>query len=215
MHKIEIKDRTRVLEILAVVLTGMGKFILMDWLDLRFVYISGACLFWMTYVFLRTRQTKGILSYWGFAKTKFRKTFIELLPIVAIGIGAFLWIANRQDTNVVNWSILPILLIYPIWGIVQQFIIVGLISRNLKDLKKYKIPQGVIVLFTSVIFAVVHYPHLDLVFGTFLLAILYSSLYLRGRNLIVLGIYHGWLGAFFFYTVMGRDAWQEVFGKMF
>jgi hypothetical protein len=53
---------------------------------------------------------------------------------------------------------------------------------------------------------------LILVAATFLLAIVYTTLFLKGRNLIVLGIYHGLLGALFFYTIMGRDLFLEVFG---
>jgi hypothetical protein len=37
---------------------------------------------------------------------------------------------------------------------------------------------------------------------------------LRIRNVFVLGIFHGWLGALFFYTVAGRDPFLEVFGKL-
>jgi uncharacterized protein len=51
--------------------------------------------------------------------------------------------------------------------------------------------------------------------GTFILALLYGYIYLRSRNLYVLGLFHGWLGALFFYTVVGRDPFAEVFGKLF
>ena len=69
-----------------------------------------------------------------------------------------------------------------------------------------------IVLITALVFGAVHYPHHLLIAGTFVLALVYAVLSLKNRNLIVLGTFHGWLGAFFYYTVLGRDAWQEVFG---
>ena len=47
--------------------------------------------------------------------------------------------------------------------------------------------------------------------GTFVLALLYSAVYLRERNLYALGLFHGWLGALFYYTVVGRDPFMEVF----
>ncbi len=37
---------------------------------------------------------------------------------------------------------------------------------------------------------------------------------LRIRNVYVLGILHGWLGALFYYTVVDRDPFIEVFGKL-
>lgn len=210
----KISDKTRWFEIAAVVLTGVLKFVLMDGLNLRFLYISMACSFWLVYVVYKAVNIKGILVYWGFTQHNFKKTFLELLPVGAVSVVIFFLLGNHLGKNILNWNILPILVIYPIWGVVQQFIIVGLISRNLADMKKFKLPIWSIVVITSIVFATVHFPYYHLVLGTFLLAVVYTILYLRGRNLIVLGIYHGWMGAFFFYTVMGRDAWQEVFGKL-
>lgn len=210
----KIKNPTRRFEVLAVTLTGFGKFLLMDVLDQRFLYITAACLFWIAYILYRSQKEKGILKYWGLSKKYFTKTFLELLPIVLLFIGGFIFMGNRMGTNILSWSILPILLLYPIWGIIQQFVIIGLLARNLKDMEGFKIPEILIVLLTAIIFAVVHYPYYLLIVGTFFLALVYTTLYLRERNLIVLGIYHGWLGAFFFYTILERDPWKEVFGML-
>ncbi|HEU5148393.1 MAG TPA: hypothetical protein VFT90_16820 [Chryseosolibacter sp.] len=57
-----------------------------------------------------------------------------------------------------------------------------------------------------------HYPFYWLMIGTFLLALFYGYVFLRLRNVYVMGILHGWLGAVFFYTVVGRDPFAEVFG---
>jgi len=207
----KITNQRRFLEILAVIITGLGKFIFMDVLNWRFAYIAAAILFWVGYVYFRFRKNNNILAYWGLTTKGFRKTFVELLPLALLSAFIFYAIGNKLGTNVLSWHILPILLLYPIWGIIQQFIIVGLIARNLKDMDNIHFPEGGIILVTAVVFSVVHFPFLLLVGATFLLALLYSFLYLRGRNLLVLGIYHGWLGAVFFYTVLGRDAWGEVF----
>ena len=89
-----------------------------------------------------------------------------------------------------------------------------MIYRNLHDLSSIKIPFWGVVLLTATVFALVHFPSLLLVGATFGLAIIYTALYLRGQNLLALGIYHGWLGGFFFYTLLNRDPWQEVFGVL-
>jgi len=44
--------------------------------------------------------------------------------------------------------------------------------------------------------------------------LLYGYIYLRSRNVYVLGLFHGWLGGLFFYTVVGRDPFIEIFGKL-
>ena len=207
----KISDKTRTIEISAVFLTGIGKFMFMDMLNLRLLFISVACSFWIAYMIYRARKNKEIFIYWGMSKKNFKKTFLEFLPVFIGSVILFVWIGNRMNTNIINWSILPILLLYPIWGIIQQFVIIALLARNFKDMNRFKMSNPVIILITAVIFAGGHYPHYLLIVGTFVLALVYTGLYLKGRNLIVMGIYHGWIGAVFFYTLLERDPWKEVF----
>jgi len=184
----------------------------MDILELRFPYIATACIFWIVYIFLRKKEIPEILKYWGLTFDNFTKTFLELLPLAIILSIAFYFIGNKLGTNILNINILPILLIYPIWGIIQQFIMIGIFARNLKDSDGIKLPTAGVVLAAAILFAVVHFPFQVLVVATFLLAIVYVNLYLKGRNLLVMGIYHGWIGGLFFYTIMERDPFFEVFG---
>lgn len=210
----KITDRIRLLEAAAVALTGLGKFLFMDLLEWRLPYIATACLGWLAYVLYRRKQAPEILSYWGFTTKGFRRTFLLLLPFALVLAVGFYLLGNHWGTNRLNWGILPVMLLYPLWGIVQQFLIVGLIGKNLRDLEQRQLSLWAVILITATVFAVVHFPFLLLVGGTFGLAIVYTYLYLRGHNLLVLGIYHGWLGGFFFYTLLDRDPWQEVFGAL-
>ncbi|MEL6142145.1 MAG: hypothetical protein AAFU67_11055, partial [Bacteroidota bacterium] len=109
-------------------------------------------------------------------------------------------------------SIILILLLYPIWGVLQQFLVLGIFARNLTDGWGGKLPLILVVGLTAVLFSIIHYPSSLLIGATFFLAIAYVILYLRGYNIISLGIYHGWLAAFFFYSVLGRNPWLEAFG---
>lgn len=208
----EIADERRWLEIALVMTTGIGKFIFMDMLNWRLPYILIACLFWLAYCFYRYQQQPNILSYWGLSLQGFKQTWLELTPFALCIGGLFVFMGYQLETSVLNWHILPILLLYPIWGIIQQFIIIALIAKNLSDLQKHTFSLPFIIVLTATIFASVHYPFPILIIGTFCLAIVYTLLYLKGRNLLVLGIYHGWLGGLFFYAILGRDPWLEVFG---
>ena len=67
-----VHDRRRVFEILAVFLTGVGKFVFMDWFKWKLPFIVAAILFWTAYVVLRERQVPGMLKYWGFRTDTFR-----------------------------------------------------------------------------------------------------------------------------------------------
>lgn len=211
---IPITNTRRLLEIFAVALTGIGKFVFMDYLDWRFFYISSACLFWISYIIYRYWKAPQLLKYWGLTSKNFKKTFVELLPVALILVVGFWFVGNALQTNILNWNILPLLIIYPIWGIIQQFVMIGILARNLKDMESKTIPDYLIVGITATIFAIVHYPFYLLIFATFFLALVYTTLYLKNRNLIVMGIYHGWVGAFFFYTILARDSWDEVFGNL-
>ncbi len=212
-EKIVISNARRNFEIIAVLVTGLGKFIFMDILEFRFPYIATACIFWILYIFRRKKEIPTILNYWGLNFNNFKNTFFGLLPLAILFSVAFLIIGNKMNTNILNLNIIPILLIYPVWGIIQQFIMIGIFARNMKDNDRTKLPTSVIVLLTAILFAVVHFPFTILVVATFFLAIVYTTLYFRGKNLLVMGIYHGWIGALFFYTIMARDPFLEVFGK--
>ena len=210
----KIRDNSRLFEIIAVLITGAGKFIFMDWLNWRAFYVVGACLFWIGFVIYRYKKDPNILEYWGFTKTNFKETFLMLLPLGIISVAAFFLIGNYFGTIIINKNIIPIFILYPIWGVIQQFIVVALVAGNLKDMENINISNASIIILTAFVFAIVHFPFLTLVGGTFLLALVYTTVYLKKKNLYVLGLFHGWLGAFYFYTIVGRDPWAEVFGVL-
>ncbi|MCI4670363.1 MAG: hypothetical protein MRZ79_19655 [Bacteroidia bacterium] len=186
----------------------------MDLLNWRFIYIAMACIFWIVYVVIRCRKERALLYYWGFRTDNFWKSFLTVLPFGLLSVFIFFVIGQYLGTNIMSWHIIPLLFLYPIWGCIQHFLMMGLLAGNLRDMESQSIPGILIVVFTSILFSIVHFPFQLLVLGTFLLAIFYCIIYLKEKNLYVLGIFHGWLGAFFFYTVMERDAFLEVFGKL-
>lgn len=208
-----VSNKRRLVEIFAVVVTGLGKFIFMDWLDWRLPYISIAILGWITYILYRQKTVKGVLRYWGFRTDNFKEVLLLLLPFGLLSVIAFFIVGYIQGTINITWHILPILIIYPIWGTIQQFLMIGLVAGNLNDLDYSPLNKVQIILINAILFAIVHYPNNWLVIGTFILALLYGWIYLKSRNVFVLGIFHGWLGGLFYYTVVGRDPFMEVFGK--
>lgn len=210
-----ISDKERKFEITAVLLTGAGKIVFMDILQWRLLYISISILGWAAYVIHRHKKVEAILPYWGFRTDNFKRVIVRILPFGIISVIVFFVVGYRLETINVTWHIIPILMLYPIWGVIQQFLVIGLVAGNLQDLKGNKLNKLVIIFFTALLFGLVHYPHYWLMLGTFILALLYGFIYLKERNVYVMGLFHGWLGALFFYTVVGRDPFAEVFGKLF
>jgi len=214
MPLISISDKTRVFEISAVVLTAVGKFVFMDLLPWRFPFILATTILWSCYVIYRSRRKLGITKYWGFRTDNFRKTIKIVLPFAIIALAGFIAIGIFQDSLNVTWHVIPLLILYPIWGTIQQFLVIGLTAGNLYDLKSPKISKVLVIFLASLLFGLIHYPFIWLIVGSFVLAIFYGFVYLKQRNLYALGIFHGWLGAVFFYTVVNRDPFIEIFGRL-
>lgn len=210
---ISISDKRRWFEILAVAFTALGKFIFMDALDWRLPFVFCAVLGWGIYIFYRHKTNNGILKYWGFRTDNFNDILKTMLPFGLVSIGICFIIGYFQNTINATWHILPILISYPIWGTIQQFLTIGLIAGNLNDMKKMRLSNFKIIFLTAILFSVVHYPSGWLMLGTFFLAIFYGYVYLKVRNVYAMGLFHGWLGALFYYTVVNRDPFQEVFLK--
>jgi uncharacterized protein len=210
----QISDQRRGLEIGAVIFTAIGKFVFMDGLNWKLPFIICAIIGWTCYVIVRRRRVPGILEYWGFTTNNFSKAFMTVIPFALVSIIACIVIGVWLETIKITWHIFPILLLYPLWGIVQQFLCVALVAGNMNDLRSNHFGKLTIVLVTALLFGGLHYPYYWLIAGTFVLALFYALVYLKVRNLFVLGIFHGWLGAIFFYTVVGRDPFEEVFSKL-
>lgn len=207
--------KRRITEILAVLATAAGKFIFMDNRAWRLPFILFAILAWTGYIIYRSVSVPGILAYWGFRKDNFRKVCRMLLAPGIMAIAAFFIIGGLQGAILLHWHIIPVLVLYPLWGTIQQFLLIALIAGNLQDMEGQRLSKQVIVLVAAVLFALVHYPYGWLMAGTFFLALAYGFVYLQARNLFVLGLFHGWLGGLFYYTVLGRDAFAETFGVLF
>jgi len=208
-----ITDKTRKSEIIAVLLTALGKFLFMDYLGWRLPFIIIAIVSWTTYILFRSRSDPSLLTYWGFRSDNFTEVLKMILPYGATALVGSIAIGAYRGTLQFTWHIIPILLLYPVWGTIQQFLLIALTAGNMQDMGEKRIHQNWNILFTAILFGAIHYPYVWLMVATFFLALFYGFIYLRKRNLYVLGLFHGWLGAVFYYTVLNRDPFMETFGK--
>ena len=115
MTSILISNKRRITEIAAVVLTAIGKFVFMDWLDWRFYFVVTAIVSWAFYIMYRSKSKPGILVHWGSRIDNYKKVFRKILPVGIISVIAFMGIGLYQDSIHYSWHIIPILIIYPVW----------------------------------------------------------------------------------------------------
>lgn len=207
--------RSKVLEIVMVLATAVGKFIFMDWLNWKFPFIVVMIFAWSLYVRSRYKQNPEVLQKWGFRWDNFGKVVRLMLPFGILAVVSSLAVGFWRDTLNLTWHIIPILILYPIWGTIQQLLVISLVAGNLHDLKLKGWNDWLIVFVAALLFGLVHYPYWWLVGGTFVLAMFYGYIFLKERNVYTMGLFHGWLGAIFFYTVVGRDPFMEVLGRYF
>ena len=208
----QISDRRRLLEVAAIIAVAAGRLLFMLELGWRIPFILIVTLGWGAYVYWRIRQAPNMKSYWGLTLTGFRASFTALLPIALACATVFLAFGYYFETQVLDWTIIIILLTYPLWGAVQQFLALGVFARNLKDGWGGRAKDWQVIVATGLLFGLIHYPFPVLMAATTVLGLTYSWLYLRGYNLLAMGIYHGWLGGLFFYTVLGRNPFLEALG---
>ncbi len=215
MTTFSISNKRRILEISAVILTAIGKFFFMDYLNWRFLFVTIAIISWVSYIIYCKSKQPEITKYWGFRTDNFNTVLKKVLPFGLLSVIMFICIGIYQNTINITWHIIPILFLYPVWGIIQQFLLIALTAGNMQDLKGQNLNKGIVILFSALLFASVHYPFMLLMIATFILAIFYGLIYLTERNIYVLGLFHGWLGGLFYYTVLDRDPFLEMFGKFF
>jgi hypothetical protein len=207
-----LRHRCGYLEISAVVLTAILHWILhgIGYLGL-FVFIAG--IFWLSYIVIRIVRERRILFQWGFRIDNLSIAFrIPSVFFLGTMTGMLIYAYYRGSLTITR-HMLYALALYPLWGLVQQFLIQVLIVNNLIEICKSE-KRVIPILIGILAFTTVHYPEWLLMLGSFFIGIIFIVHYIRIKNLLPLGLYHGWLGVFFYAWILGKDPWQEVFDHL-
>lgn len=185
----------------------------MDWLNWRAFYMVGVCLLWLGYILFRLKTNREYLTIWGFKKEYFKQTIIYLAPLIFISIIVSVLYSYYHKSLSFSWHFILVFFLYPFWGIIQQFMMLGIISQNLIAITEEKMSSFLVIFFVSILFCLVHYPSFILMGFTFFLEIVFITVYLKWRNLWAIGIAHGWIATFILYFILGRDLWAELLGR--
>ena len=96
--------------------------------------------------------------------------------------------------------------LYPLWGVVQQYVVNAFVLRRLRQAG---LPATGAVVATALLFGLAHTPNWPLAVGTLLAGLVWSSLYVREPNILVLGLGHAIL------AVLAYHAWPEDWPQRF
>lgn len=116
-------------------------------------------------------------------------------------------IAQFRNQYIMNSNIIILLLFYPFWGIIQQIVFQQIVTENIYLLTRN---NDITIILSSFIFGMIHCFDLYLCIGTFFLGLIWSQQYLKYKNVIILGVMHGWIGAFFYFLVLNKDPLQDL-----
>lgn len=205
-------DRPRWGEVAAVVATGVLHLVCKP-LGLQAVYIVAAVAAWIGFVVVTATRRPAVVRDWGFRRDNvgpaFRVSAAVFVPVMILMAG----IAGTRGTLVMSVSLLLTLLLYPAWGLVQQYLVQALLVSNLAK-GPFRHHQLWLIAAGGALFSLVHVGNALLMLATAIVGATFVWLYLRYRNLWPLGVFHGWLAALFYMWILERDKLTEIFGAM-
>lgn len=201
--------RTARFEVGALIVTGGLHLVFESLLRAKMIFMPLAVVFWLAYLAKRLAREKGLLREWGFRRDNLGEAFKLATVAFILCLAAIAILTWALGHSLRDPRMLPIAVVYPIWGLAQQFLLQALLAANVRRLTGSAVAATIVA---ATLFGAVHAPDWTLCGLTFSLALLFVPLYLRVPNLWPLGLFHGWLGTLAYYGVLGRDAWAAFLG---
>jgi hypothetical protein len=175
------------------------------------VFIGGASVFWIGFVAVRARQDGTIFRQWGFRSQNLLPTAAASVAIFCLSAAVMALFACEKGNLHFPLHTLILFAIYPIWGLVQQFLALGIVVGNLERISDIARARPAIALGTAALFASLHFYDWRLAAATFAFELNVIPLYMRYNNLWPIGLLQGWLGALFYLWVLNEDLWSATF----
>jgi uncharacterized protein len=172
-------------------------------------FIVSCMTFWGLYLVVRVYRNRVLLDQWGLRPTRFVRELARFLtPVVVVAVLAGAVYAAATERPLWPAWIGVSLLLYPAWGLVQQWLVQSLLVDNVRALTGARLPW--LMVLGAVGFGAVHVAHPKLVVATALVGAVYVWLFQRWRNLWPLAVCHGVLGSFFYPWVLGISPTADI-----
>ncbi|GAB4312834.1 MAG: hypothetical protein Kow00127_03520 [Bacteroidales bacterium] len=192
-------------ELYLIAITVLLKFVMMDWLNMRAIYIVAICSAWIAFIYYRQKSDDKALERWGIRRQNFFSALAGLFPFALVSVAGSLIFWRYSGHPLPSWHILMVLVLYLAWGTFQQFILVSLIV-----LKLLSYGRLTAILTGAILFSLIHTPDPLLMVYTFIMEVWFISVFIKYRNLWSLGVTHGLAGTALLYFVQNRDLWAEL-----
>jgi hypothetical protein len=199
--------RRAVGEIAAVILTGATYLVFENVLHLKLPFLVACFVAWGAYIGHRVARDRRVLRDWGFRRDTLAGSAAACgIFFVVAAIGMFSWRLLRGGI-LLPPSMLLLFLVYPVWGLMQQFFIQALVAANLERLGSHR---AVTIPVAAILFGLAHAPDVPLMALCAGAGLVWSSIYLRWPHLGPLSLTHAWLGTMAYVWVLERNPWREM-----
>lgn len=198
-----------VAEMGAVVLTGVGHLAASE-AGVSNLYVPVVIVGWGGYLGVRAATEPGILAELGLTGENLGRAARDVGLLSAGAVVAMGAYGAANGSLRVDPSFVPLLLLYPAWGLTQQLLVQGFVTR---PLDAAGLPALAVVPMSAAAFGTVHVPNWPLTAATTALGGAFAGLYLRDGTVWPLGVAHGALGTLFYVWVLDRDPWAEITGQ--
>lgn len=201
--------KTAAVELGLVVGTGALHLVAENVFEAKTHFIAAAAVFWVGFVVRRVWQDRGWLRAWGFRLDNLRSATWPCAIVLVVGTAALFGYGYALGRLPLPGHFYVLTAIYPLWGLVQQFLLQSLLVRNLRAFLSSPVLR---IATAAALFGLSHVPDGPLVGLTIIAGVCWAVLYEWHPNLYPLAVCHGWLGALAYFLVLGRDPWVELFG---
>lgn len=200
-------DHRRAIGELGALLATVALFLVFEnLLHLKLQFLIPAAALWAGYVALRLRAAPALASEWGLGRDSIAPAAPVLLGSFVVGLAGLVGWRLAVGGPALPPKAWVLFLAYPVWSLIQQFVLQVLVASNLQRLG---LSRGVIVPLCAVLFGLAHLPDWPLAALCAVAGLAWTSIYLRRPHLPLLALCHAWLGALAFYWVLQRDPWTE------
>ena len=222
----------RLFEVIATLITGV--IFITKLLEPLWIFIASCALIWIVWCFLQfCRHGLKILFLWGVRidQPNLRRSFLiptlfAIVAIIFICVGAAV---TNKEIRFDNWHLWIIFFLYPFYGVLQHVMLQSFLMRHISwcitgsdehsVLHAFLEKPGLLpfiavlvcVVTSATAFAFVHWPDPWLIAATGTMGVPWAIEYLLHRNVLPLGLYHGFLGTLFYFWFMGRDPLHGMF----
>lgn len=195
-------------EIAAVVATGAVFLVFENVLHRKLEFLIPCAVLWVGYVLCSGWRNPSRWREWGFRADTLRPSAAAcaaFASVAALGILGWRILRGWQPLPASSWVVFAL---YPVWGLVQQFVLQALLVSNVRRLGA---GSAVCVAVGSALFGIVHLPDVPLAALCAAAGAGWTAIWLRWPNLLPPALTHAWLGALTYYWVLERDPWREMF----